>query len=133
MKIVIERPPNFEEIFEVFPLAAKDGVIFSYGNTIYNPSNIAVTYELLAHEEVHGKRQIAIGVDTWWGFYLVSPQFRYDEELLAHRAEYQKLIEINPSRQSRRSNVKHVAKKLCSPLYGKMISPIKAKEDILKS
>ena len=57
MKIITSRPPNFIDVVTVFPRAAERGVIFAFGDTIYNPSNIVITAALMAHESVHGSRQ----------------------------------------------------------------------------
>lgn len=130
MKIINSYPPNIQQILEVFPLANGGGVIFAYAPDIYVPSGNDLPPELLAHEAVHIERQLVIGVDNWWAQYLIDPEFRYHEELLAHRAEYQKLCELIPNRQGRRSKLKHVAKKLSAALYGKMITFDKAVEDL---
>lgn len=129
MQIIRSRPPNFDEIFSAFPGAAGFGVIFAYAPNIYAPGgNVAPA--LVVHEEVHIARQQKIGVDAWWGFYISDERFRYEEELLAHRAEYQYMIRENSSSQSRRSALRIVAKKLIAPLYGYKVSMEKAMEDL---
>lgn len=131
MRIITARPPNFSEILQAFPMAANSGVIFSYAPDIYAPSGRDLPPELLDHESVHIKRQIDMGVEAWWKYYLIDDEFRYNEELLAHQAEYKKLCEMYTDRRSRRSSLKYVAKKLSAPLYGRMISFQQAQEDIL--
>lgn len=133
MKIIIERPPNFAEIARVFPMAYNHGVIFAFHDAIYNPFNNKIPPELLAHEAVHLARQggTVEGALAWWEKYMTDAAFRYNEELLAHRAEYQALIEMNPARPFRRRAIKETAKRLASPLYGRMISVNRAMEDIL--
>ena len=130
MKIITSRPPNFEAILKVFPGAANEGVIFSYGDTIYSPDRAVLPPQLMAHEAVHGQRQLEIGVELWWDTYLVDLGFRYQEELLAHRVEYQELCARHPSRGERRAALRLVAKRLASPLYGRMVTLDKAMEDI---
>lgn len=129
-KIIVSRPPNYADIREVFPMAANEGVIFAYAPNIYVPSGASLPPELIAHESVHIQRQLAIGVELWWEKYLTDLPFRYEEELLAHRAEYQALCELQPNRQGRRSNLKHVAKKLSAGLYNKMVSFDQACKDL---
>lgn len=129
MKIIYSRPPNFDIIKKAFPLAARPGIIFAYGDTIYAPSGKDLPPEIIAHEEAHGERQLKMGVDAWWDEYIKSVSFRYDEELIGHRAEYAKICEI-ASRQVRRSSLKLIAKKLSDPLYGNMASMKKAISDI---
>lgn len=129
MRIITSRPPNFASVLKVFPMAANRGVIFSYAPDIYAPGG-HVPPELIAHEAVHIHRQEKIGVEEWWDLYLASFDFRYEEELLAHRAEYQHMISGAVPRQMRRSALKQVAKKLASPLYSRMVSINQAAEDI---
>ena len=133
--IVRQRPPNFNEIVLVFPRAVNKGVIFAYDGKIYNPSNIVITPELMAHESIHCSRQ---GPDEessieWWDRYLHEPDYRYNEELLAHRAEYLKALENAKNRKDKRSALKQTSQRLASPLYGKMITAKKAAKEILGS
>lgn len=132
LPIIKKRPPNFDKIVKVFPMAVNDGVIFAYDNAIYNPSGGEISPALQVHEAVHARRQREIGVDHWWHLYLCDEKFRYEEELLAHRAEYHKAMDLaRRSRQQKRSCLRVVAKRLASPLYGKMASKKKAMLDIL--
>ena len=121
-EIKSEYPPNIKAIAAKFPGARGHGVIFAYAPFIYAPHHrpSSIPPELLAHEEVHLVRQEMMGVEKWWNVYISSGQFRYVEELLAHRAEYQFLSGL--SRQVRRSALKQVAQKLAAPLYGRMVS-----------
>lgn len=117
-----EYPPNIKEIAARFPGARGHGVIFAYAPYIYAPHHKpgGIPPELLAHEEVHIVRQEKMGVKKWWAVYLTNDQFRYVEELLAHRAEYEFLSKL--SRQVRRSALKVVADKLAAPLYGRLVT-----------
>lgn len=131
IKIIHERPPNFEAIHAVFPGASGEGVIFAYGDTIYNPSGQALPQSLLDHERVHCERQLEIGVDRWWNTYLFDGEFRYNEELLAHQAEWQAVQRDGSlSRPQRRDQLKQIAKRLSGPLYGRRVSFEQAKRDI---
>ena len=129
MNIIHRRPPNFADIVAVFPGASSMDVIFAYAPDIYVPSGRPLPPALIAHEGVHVARQLEMGVEAWWARYLTDVKFRYEEELLAHRAEYRKLIE-GASRQVRRSALKMTAKRLTLPLYGSLVSTQKAMEDI---
>lgn len=128
MRIIADFPPNIAEILKVFPLANGGSTIFAYAPDIYAPSGRDLPPELLEHESIHIERQLIMGVEAWWAQYLTDPAFVYEEELLAHRAEYKKLCEMFPNRNSRRSALKHVARKLSASLYGKMITLAKAAE-----
>lgn len=129
MSIIIARPPNYAEILKVFPAAARGGVIFAYEPNIYAPGG-SVPPAIIAHEEVHFARQRDMGVELWWELYLVNIRFRYEEELLAHQAEYRFMIGSDNSRPVRRHALKTVAKKLSAPLYGGLVSMQQAMEDL---
>jgi hypothetical protein len=122
MNIIVARPPNFEAILKVFPEAAKPGVMFAWGDTIFSPSSAYVPPQLIAHEEVHQEQQLAEGPEIWWAQYLVSPQFRFDMELRAHIVEYHEFIKHTRSRPRQREYLAAVAKRLSSPLYGSMVT-----------
>lgn len=130
MKIISSRPPNFAAIAAVFSGAYGQGVIFAYAPNIYAPNNTGLPPEIIAHETAHIKRQLEIGVEAWWDRYLTDAAFRFDEELIAHRAEYRHLCDNATSRNVRRSALKHVAKKLAAPLYGRMVTMKQAMEAI---
>ncbi|MGB0817840.1 MAG: hypothetical protein ACPGQQ_02950 [Candidatus Puniceispirillaceae bacterium] len=130
-KIIKAYPPNIDQIAEKFPMAKTNPtVIFSFGECLFVPSGKDLPQEILAHEMVHCIRQLEHpgGVSGWWKQYLSDDEFCYNEELLAHRAEYQSIIERHPSRPLRRKALQHVAKKLSSALYGKMVTLEKAKK-----
>lgn len=90
MIIAQSDPPNIALIDEVFPNRGP-GVMYAYGDTIYNPSGQFIPGALIAHEEAHGVRQVRLGVDEWWQLYVESPEFRYREELYGHAAELRAL------------------------------------------
>ena len=124
MQIVIDKPPNFEEIDKKFNIASK-GVIFAYGNKIYNPENIVISPELITHELTHGHRQGA-SPDKWWKLYLTIPMFRLEEEFYAHHSE---LIAFKVNHKDRNEHARYlhsVALRLSSPLYGNLISYLDA-------
>ena len=124
------RPPNFEQIVKVFPFARTVGTIFTYGDTAYLSGKKELTPELREHEAVHATRQLAYpgGAVAWWDRYLIDAQFRLDEELHAHRAEY---------RAHRKRHGQHPAflrmlvDRLSGPLYGNILSDEQAKNLIL--
>jgi hypothetical protein len=118
MEIVKSYPPNFQEIVKILPGARAQNVLFTYGNKIYVPSGVELEHHIKVHEAVHGIRQQELGVAFWWEKYLTDKKFRYYEELVAHRAEYQSRIRAAVNRQQRRIILKQVAMRLASPLYG---------------
>lgn len=133
MKIVRARPPLWEEIHAAFPMASKPGVIFTWGDTIYNPSGVVITPELKAHEGVHFSRQTnhPPAIEAWWRRYIADPEFRFAEELPAHRAEYQAFRNRVRCYPSRAAFANALAQRLASPLYGSLATPAKARSLIL--
>jgi len=133
MKIIHERPPNFQDIIKVFPMADNYGVIFAFNGAIYSPSGYDIPYPLIKHEGVHISRQGVTEADAikWWDKYLKSMDFRYAEELVAHRAEYVACIETASNRNMKRKALKFIAKRLASPLYGNMVTRKQAGVEIL--
>lgn len=115
--ILTERPPNFEQILAAFPDAGGPGVIFSWEDRIFNPSGSPIPGPLVAHEELHGRRHaLAGGSLRWWDKYIADPEFRYNEELLAHVAEFR----AQPSAYDRNSGARllhSTALRLIAPLY----------------
>lgn len=129
--IKVGRPPNFEKIVAVFPLAQRATTIFAYDDVIYVSSEgVMLPPQLIKHECVHLQRQREIGVEAWWDRYLVDEEFRYKEEVLAHRAEYEELVRIESNRDMRRSAGRQVTKRLLSPLYKFKATKQRAFKDI---
>ncbi|HEX6992373.1 MAG TPA: hypothetical protein VF151_10825 [Gemmatimonadales bacterium] len=129
MEIVIARPPMFEEIDATFNVAGKP-ILFAWGDKIYNPENAPVTRALQAHEYVHGTRQghADRNIEAWWKRYIADPQFRLEEEIPAHRAEYQFLRRSTRDRNRWNAYLVTVAGKLASPLYGKLVTDAQARQ-----
>ncbi len=129
-KQLYEYPPIMGQILATFPQAGEKGVIFSWGEFIYNPSGGTIPDPLIAHEAVHGERQVALGVDKWWEMYLRDALFRFDEELPAHQAEYKRYCEIVKDREKRARYLHNIACRLAGNLYGRCCSYMDAKRKI---
>ena len=128
--IIIDRPPIYDRVAALFPIEGK-AILFAWGDRIYNPTGIVVPKELIAHELIHGERQ---GTDearivAWWEKYLTDSQFRFDEELPAHKAEYLALVKRHSNK--RVLYLDYVAEKLSAPLYGNMVTKKEAATAIL--
>lgn len=132
-EIVTDYPPIYDDIAKRFDLHPNDSIIFSWGRLIYNPMDVVIGPELMAHEAVHGERQgnDSGSIQYWWAHYLMHPTFRLEEETLAHRAEYEYLLQ-HGNRQQRRSALPRTAARLAAPLYGNMITDSAAK-DLLRT
>jgi hypothetical protein len=124
METVFDFPPIYDEIKAVFPMASR-GVIFAWGDKIYNPGRVHIPLQLIAHERVHGRRQ-GSDVQGWWIRYLNEKEFRLNEEILAHMAEMECLLGPNPNRQMRRQTLRSISKRLSNPLYRYGISRVQA-------
>ena len=133
MNIVRGTPPNFKEIVAVFPFAKREGVIFTYGDTVYVNGVPELPPQLKAHENTHIEQQTRPGNGgpaAWWARYLEDATFRLDQELRAHRAEFRTLKTLNRNQAYR--SLDFIAGRLASPLYGSMITLQEAKRAILK-
>lgn len=128
MKIVSGTPPNYADIVRVFPDACRQGVIFTYGDTVYVNGDPDIPIQLKVHEGVHIQQQKATGVQPWWDRYLEDRDFRFEQELVAHRAEYHRLRNID--RNLGRRHLEFIAKRLSSPLYGGMCTLREARKAI---
>lgn len=135
MRIVTAVPPNFKAINDRFNVRGKP-VIFCYGDAIFNPMRVAVGPDLVAHERVHSMRQLAHpgGVSYWWDRYIADNRFRLEEEIPAHRAEYQYWAQradadrpVKGFRSAREFHELQIAQRLSGPLYGGLISLSQAK------
>jgi len=129
MEIKIDRPPNYQEIATAFPFVrSKVGVIYTYGNILYNPDFIQITNSLMEHEMVHSGRQEAWGIDQWWKDYIRNEFFRLNEEVMAHVREYETVLREGLGRKHRRAMLKIISDRLASPMYGNMMSKKEAKK-----
>lgn len=123
MRILVEYPPLYETITRAFPAAKGAGVIFAWGDIIYNPSDILVSRELIAHEEIHSAQQANYEtIMLWWHLYLETATFRYAQELPAHQAEYRAYCNRHPNSRKRAEYLNEVSAKLASPLYGSLMT-----------
>lgn len=131
MEIEQSLPPNYARICSAFPAVAHErDAIFAYGTTIYNPGGRELPSYKIAHEEVHGAQQLEVGVEWWWERYLEDKDFRLQEEIPAHQADYKAFCKMYKDRNQRNDYLNHLAILLASDLYGNLISQIDAKHRI---
>jgi hypothetical protein len=119
MKILIKNPPNIEYIRKF--LTPPKGVIFTYGDTIYNPDNGEVTGDIMDHEAVHSLQQVKLGPEKWWDKYLNDKEFRFEQELQAYQVQYRHATQIikDPNQQNR--FLMKLASHLSSAAYGNLV------------
>jgi len=116
MKIVKGFPPNIEDIRKKFTL--RSGVIFSYGEKIYNPDNIVISPELMTHEKTHSRQQ-AGNPEAWWDKYVKDDSFRLKQELEAYGNQYKSFKSKN--RTAAFMYGRGLAEDLSSDLYGNIV------------
>jgi hypothetical protein len=127
ISIVNDWPPNIRSIRAVLPVSERN--IFAYGGIIYNPGGGGLSPELVAHEAVHFEQQRKLnrwyrrnGAEVWWRRFLRDPEFRLEQELEAHRAEYREFCRLHSDRNERQRALRVIAGKLAKPMYGGIIT-----------
>jgi len=127
MKIVKDYPPNYKLLKKVFAL--HKGIVFTYGNTIYNPDNGPIDGPLITHEETHSKQQ-GNNPEKWWLRYIVDADFRFVQELEAYQNQYKHFCKIKKDRNTRNRFLNLIASVLSSDMYGNICSIQEAMKSI---
>src|SRR5258708_14781803 len=85
MDMSFDFPPNYDQISKTFKL--HKNVVFTYGQTLYNPDRIPIPDPLKIHEGTHTIQQ---GKDPalWWERYLIDSEFRLKQEAEAYGYKY---------------------------------------------
>lgn len=108
-------------------------VLFTYFEGIYTARKIST--DIFIHESVHFIRQGAGENENqakdWWLRYCSDDAFRYQEEVLAYREQYQYILR-NTNRPVAFNHAKRLATDLSGPMYGKICSFQTALNDIIK-
>lgn len=132
MKVVDEYPPNYKEICQAISgVQSKEGVVFTYGDTIYNPYNGEIQDHLDVHETVHKSQQMQIGVEEWWNKYLESSEFRLKQEISAYRAQY-KFVYKHYGWQAASKFLPEIARDLSGEMYGNILTYEQARNEITR-
>lgn len=119
MRIVTRWPPNIDEVKKEFPITGRE--IFAYGDTIYNPCGEKLPIWLVEHEECHQAQQ-AGDPEDWWKTYLRDRDFRFNQELEAHRVEFACFCRNRKDRNEQSKYLFYIARRLSSKMYGKLVS-----------
>ena len=133
-EILKDWPPNIRAIRAVLPVSERN--IFAWGGIIYNPGGGPLSSELIKHEEVHFAQQRALdrwwrsGVKAWWKRFLRDPEFRLDQEIPAHRAEYDEFCRKNRDRNKRSRYLSLLGSRLSAEMYGSLLSHAEAMKAI---
>lgn len=133
MNIVEDYPPNYQSIVKAIPaVRGFKGAVFTYGDTIYNPSGQRIPMDLIAHEEEHIRQQEMAGDPTvWWTAYLKDPDFRANQEVGAYVCQYD-FARAAYQRSARRELLIRISRDLASPLYGSVVDKHRARRLITK-
>lgn len=123
MIIKYEKPPIWDDLCGAFKIRPKN-VFFTYGDTLYNPDNLQVPPDIVAHEELHAEQQKHNDIDAvlWWGKYLRDPEFRLDQEARAYGKQYAKICQFVKDRNQRNGHLMALASSLSGPLYNNLIA-----------
>lgn len=128
MQVKNEKPPIFDDACRTFRVNAST-VLFTYGDTIYNPGGVEISDDLMAHEAVHGDQQNHNDTDAalWWGKYLRDPKFRVIQEAEAYGKQYWFICQYKTkNKQTQFTVLKRFAEMLSSPLYGECVGLLTA-------
>jgi len=122
-------PPNYDEISKRFPVRGRQTVVFTYGDTIYNPIGRQLSADVIAHESVHIEQQMNFegGPDKWWERYLCYSDFRLEQEIEAYRAQVA-FARRGYSTKDAKLIAAHCVRALSSDLYGKLVTEEQAKK-----
>jgi hypothetical protein len=132
MKIIEDYPPNYETICEAIPsVKDKKDVVFTYGDTIYNPYGGEIQDHLDLHESIHEKQQAEIGIEAWWNKYLSDKKFRLEQEVEAYHVQYQFVFK-EYGRAVATVFLREIANDLSGGMYGNVLDRKQARKAILK-
>lgn len=119
MKILKEYPPNIVKIRKAFPINVN--TVFTYGDTIYAPLiEFQIPTDLLVHEQTHAVQQGA-DPEGWWDRYISDVKFRFNQEMVAYKNQYQYYCSMVPDRNRRHKFAVTLAHDFASPLYGGIV------------
>ena len=120
MHIKYEQPPKriWDEAHRLFEID-DTAVLYTYGDTLYNPGKIQIPNELIIHEEVHHRQQESYdgGPDAWWTRYFTDAEFRFLQEAEAYGAQYRYACMHMRDRNWRARYIHDIATILASDLY----------------
>ena len=124
MQIKHEKPPIYDAII-ANKMRPHNGIVYTYGNTIYNPSGLNLPQYIIEHEETHSIQQ-GDNPDAWWKRYLKDKYFRIEQEIEAYINQYVFMCQMYKDRNQRDRILRQLAGILSGPVYGNIISESKA-------
>ncbi len=124
MKQKFEFPPNIDKIRARFDIEGKP-VVFTYGDTLYNPHKGNIERHLYVHEETHVKQQ-GDNPEAWWDEYMTNDQFRLAQEVMAYRNQYNYIKDTLKNREVVNKFLNKIASDLSSEIYGNICTKSEA-------
>ena len=100
-------------------------VVYTWGDTIHNPSGATVGPDIVAHEEVHEQQQNG-DPSGWWHKYMGNIYFRLAEEARAYQVQYRTYCKHVKDRNEQARYLLQIAGHLSSNVYGNMITQAEA-------
>lgn len=133
VKIIVGKPPCWDAVvmaFQINPIHA----VFTYGDTIYNPSGIQLRDDIIEHEKLHMEQQdhSIEGAELWWGKFLRDVDFRIEQEARCYARQYSYLCESRKGHEERHRTLYWLAQMLSGPLYNNAITHTQAMDKIKK-
>lgn len=124
MKIVIGPPPVLDDIL-AHGMHPHQNVVYTYADTLYNPSGTDIPDHVMHHEETHAEQQghTEKGAEKWWSRYLVDAYFRIDQEAEAYARQYDFVCQTVLDRNQRNKVLIRLSQSLASPVYGHILTP----------
>lgn len=119
LEIVFDQPPFIDKARNMFRLP--EGVVFTFGRKIYNPSKRRIDEHLYAHESHHGEQQ-GNNPMGWWAKYLNNPAFRASQEIPAYQIQYQSAKKKSKDRNKLHSYLVLLAKDLSGEMYAGLMT-----------
>lgn len=75
---------------------------------------------------VHGEQQLEVGVEWWWERYMENKDFRLQEEIPAHHADYKSFCRHYKDKNQQADYLNYLAEQLSGALYGNIIGKTRA-------
>ena len=121
MKILIQLPPNWDQILNSGMRPDPQNTVFTVGDTIYNPSGREIPDHLIVHEEIHSEQQ-GDNPKGWWNRYITDPYFRVDQEVKAYATQYWFICKGLKDKNARYKVLYQLAESLSSVRYGAVVT-----------
>lgn len=125
MKISNEKPPIWDEANAFFKLEELNlGTVFTFADTLYNPSDVPLSQDLIEHEmtHMHQQEQDPTVAKLWWQRYIADSVFRLDQEVEAYGRQYHHLRKNYKDRNKLAKMLWNMATALSGPMYGKIVT-----------